>query len=128
MSSVENIIGILIAERDKLSAAIEILSPPDWVTSNTMKAAPISATAPPPARKKRNMSAATRRKMAESQRRRWAAMGNEAGHGKKTSAKAAIAEAIAGTPEDAEFKSKMSIAMAKSWAKRKAAAKKKAVK
>ena len=42
---------------------------------------------------------------------------------KKKTARAIIAEVIA-PPEHAEFKSKMSIAMAKSWAKRKAAAKK----
>jgi hypothetical protein len=164
----EHILGLLVAERSRLQAAIDALggeesNMPEWVlgknapqtTASTpaqksrseqmkenwrkRKAAQAAAVAESVAPrktnsvksaeaiapKKRTMSAASRKKMAEGQKKRWAdirEMGNEAGHGKKKSAKAAIAEAIA-PPEDAEFKSKMSIAMAKSWAKRKAAAK-----
>jgi hypothetical protein len=126
----EHIIQLLVAERDRLNSVIEMLGPtkpvdvyddptmPEWVK-------PKAKVAPAP--KKKGFSAATRRRMAEGQKRRWAAINAAKAQTapKKKSAKAIIAEVIA-PAEDVEFKSKMSIAMAKSWAKRKAAAKKKA--
>jgi hypothetical protein len=69
----EEIIQLLISERDRLQAAIDALKsvpapvsdPPDWVTGKTS-----TPTAP----EKKGFSAATRRKMAEGQKRRWAAI------------------------------------------------------
>jgi hypothetical protein len=74
----EQIIQLLVAERDRLDRAIEALqgpakvvdvyddpTMPDWVK-------PKSKIAPTPAPKKKGFSAATRRKMAEGQKRRWA--------------------------------------------------------
>jgi hypothetical protein len=64
--------------------------------------------------------------MAEGQKRRWAAINAakaEAAAPKKTpSKKSTILAAITPSADDAEFKSKMSIAMKASWAKRKKAA------
>ena len=127
----EHIVQLLIAERDRLERAIGALqgstkhvdvyddpTMPEWVRPKANIAA---------APKKKGFSAATRRKMAEGQKRRWAAIN-------AAKAKAAAPKiskklaAIVAPPEDAEFKSKMSIAMAKSWAKRRAAAKKRMVK
>src|ERR1700733_3141444 len=148
MTTTSQIVSLLIEERSKIQAAIDALKTtpepglPEWVgrpapknrltpegkqsQSEKMKAywaakrtAKAATVAP---KKKYKLGAEARQRMAEGQRKRWAdikEMGNEAGHGKKKSAKAAIAEAIA-PKEDADFKSKMSIAMAKSWAKRKA--------
>ena len=79
-------------------------------------------------KKKHKLSAEVRKRMAEGQRKRWEKLNaakTEAASPRKTNS-VKIAEAIAPTKEDAEFKSKMSIAMAKSWAKRKKAAKRKA--
>ena len=76
--------------------------------------------------KKRTMSEEGRQRIIAATKARWAAIRAgkaEASAPKKKSARAIVAEAIA-PKEDAEFKSKMSIAMAKSWKKRKAAAKK----
>ena len=130
----EEVIQLLIVEKTRLDRAIEALqgqakavdlyddpTMPDWVKPASKKLPTLGA-------QKKRFSAATRRKMAEGQKRRWAAINAakaEAVAPKKRTIKAVIAEAIA-PAEDAEFKSKMSIAMAKSWAKRKAAAKKKA--
>jgi hypothetical protein len=128
----EQIIQLLIVERDRLDRAIEALqgsSPkvvdvyddptmPDWVRPASKKTAP--------APKKKGFSAATRRKMAEGQKRRWAAINAAKAEAIAPKVSKKLAEMIA-PPEDAEFKSKMSIALAKSWAKRRrAAAKKKA--
>jgi hypothetical protein len=130
----EQIIQLLIAERDRLDRVIAILGSsvpvdvyddptmPDWVK-------PKAKVAPAP--KKKGFSAATRRKMAEGQKRRWAAI-NAAKAGTvalkakpaKKTVKATIAEMIA-PKADEEFKSAMSAAMKASWAKRKATAKKK---
>jgi hypothetical protein len=122
----EQIIQLLIAEKNRLERVIQILqgSSPK-VVENAADPLPAPTTAPAPKRK--GFSAATRRKMAEGQKRRWAAI-NAAkveAAAPKISKKLA---AIVAPPEDAEFKSKMSIAMAKSWAKRRAAAKKRTVK
>jgi hypothetical protein len=135
------IVNLLIEERDRLQEAISALqgaaptkrrgrppakktadvyndpTMPDWVKPASKKA---------PAPKKRKMSAAGRRAIREGVRKRWAAVKAakaEAVAPKISKKKSAILAAMA-PPEDAEFKSKMSIAMAKSWAKRKRAAKK----
>ena len=75
----DQIIQLLVAERDRLQLAIEALqgpakavdvyddpTMPDWVRPASKKAAP--------APKKKGFSAATRRRMAEGQKRRWAAI------------------------------------------------------
>ena len=125
--STSYIVSLLIEERSRLQAAIDALkgtsepdphNVPDWVLAAKAK----TATAPL-APKKRTISAASRRRMAEGQKRRWATINaakSEAVAPKTKAVKATIAEVIA-PGEDAEFKSKMSLAMAKSWAKRKAA-------
>lgn len=127
----EQIIQLLVAERDRLDRAIEALqgsakvvdvyddpTMPDWVKPKAKV-----GLAP----KKKGFSAATRRKMAEGQKRRWAAIkAAKAGAvtPKVSKKKIAILAAIAPPAEEVEFKSKMSIAMKKAWAKRKKAAKK----
>lgn len=77
----DQIVALLIAERDKLNAAIALLqggvkrrgrppknpTPPAWVTGNGA-AAPVDA----PAKKKRNFSPAQRKAAAERMRQMWA--------------------------------------------------------
>jgi hypothetical protein len=127
----DHILSLLVAERSKIEAAIAALqgsiptpssvviedgSMPDWVKSK--------AQAP----KKRTMSAAGRKRIAEATRARWAkvrAAKAEAAAPATTKGKKAILAAVA-PPEDADFKSRMSIAMKAAWAKRKKAGKKKA--
>jgi hypothetical protein len=82
----DHILSLLIAERDKLNAAIAVLQGgqkkrgrppknpmPDWVTSNKLTsngaAAPVVEA---PARKKRNFSPAQRKAAAERMRQMWA--------------------------------------------------------
>jgi hypothetical protein len=59
----EQIIAVLVQERDKLNAAIEALAGHDGPFP--MKPGPA---------KKRHVSAAARKRMAEGQRKRWAAL------------------------------------------------------
>ena len=81
----DHIVSLLIAERDRLNAAIEVLggtpakrrgrppksaSMPDRVISNGVKTAPVAVEAP--ARKKRNFSPAQRKAAAERMRAMWA--------------------------------------------------------
>jgi hypothetical protein len=126
----EQIIQLLIVERDRLERAIEALqgsSPkvvdvyddptmPDWVK-------PKEKVTPAP--KKKGFSAATRRKMAEGQKRRWAAINAAKAEAVAPKISKKLAAIIA-SPEDAEFKAKMSAAMKKAWAKRKKTAAKRA--
>ena len=83
---------------------------------------PVAASA----KRQGSMSAAGRKAVGEATRARWAALraakANSTQPKKKTKS-AIVAEVVAPTKEDVEFKSKMSIAMAKSWKKRKAAGK-----
>jgi hypothetical protein len=131
------IVSLLVAERDRLDAAIQALQggpasapvkrpgrPP------ATKAADFDYDAPnvpdwvkpkAPVRKKGGMSAAGRKAISDATKARWARLRTEKakaaapGVSKK---KSAILAAIA-PPEDAEFKKKMSIAMKAAWAKRK---------
>jgi hypothetical protein len=64
----DHIIALLIAERDKLTAAIEALQ---GVTAPEKPAAIETSVA---TRQKRHVSAAVRRKMATAQKKRWAAL------------------------------------------------------
>jgi len=124
--STEHIVSLLIAERDRIQAAITALHGTPEPEPNTVPDWVLPKTAPAP--KKRTISAASRRRMAEGQRKRWAAINAakaETVVPKKKTAKAIIAEVIA-PPEDAEFKSRMSAAMKVAWAKRKKTAAKKA--
>ena len=67
----DHIVALLIAERDKLNAAIEALQG----TAAPKKPAAIETSATPPApAKKRHVSAAARKRMAEGQKKRWAAI------------------------------------------------------
>ena len=118
----EHIVSLLIEERARLQGAIDALKGeleprlPDWVS-------PKASPAPPT---KRGMSAVARKRISEATRARWAARRAAVAESlapKRKTNSVRIAEAIA-LKEDVEFKSKMSIAMAKSWAKRKRAAKK----
>jgi hypothetical protein len=133
--STEHIVSLLIAERAKLEAAIAALqgsashhepfdydapNVPEWVKPAAKK----TATPPAPAKRK-GMSAAGKRAIREGVRKRWAAINAakaEAAAPKVSNKK--LAAAIAPPPEETDFKTKMSIAMAKSWAKRRKAAKK----
>jgi hypothetical protein len=66
------IIALLIAERDKLNAAIEALH--GVATPKKPAATETSVTPPAAPAKKRHVSPAARRKMAAAQKRRWAAI------------------------------------------------------
>jgi hypothetical protein len=73
----DHIVALLIAERDKLNAAIEALqgtsktaAPKKPATPETAHGALSGSTAP----KKRHVSAAARKKMAAAQKKRWAAI------------------------------------------------------
>ena len=75
----EDIVALLIAERDRMSRAIDALEGPTKrrgrppaATAKPLITAPASAAAPKPV--KRKMSAAGRRAIAEGVRRRWAAI------------------------------------------------------
>jgi hypothetical protein len=126
MSTTEQIVLLLIQERDRLSNAIEALqgpakrkgrppksavsafdynapNVPDWVKPASAKA-PAMVTP-----KKRIISAAGRKAIADAVKRRWAAI------------KAAKVE-VAAPSEDEAFKKRMSEVMKASWAKRKKAA------
>ncbi|HUA86732.1 MAG TPA: hypothetical protein VMB85_22905 [Bryobacteraceae bacterium] len=118
------IVALLIAERDRLSRAIEALQgssrrrgqrPAVASTNAAPAAAPVK-----PAVKKRRISAAGRKAIAGAARRRWAAVRGKKAEGNQ-------AEGSAAPSEDEQFKRRMSEVMKASWAKRKrAAAKKKA--
>src|SRR5215467_7508963 len=78
MPTTDQIVQILIAERDRLSRAIEALTGetrrrgrPPGVTSN---GASSRVEAEAPVRRKRRLSAAGRKAIAEAARRRWAAI------------------------------------------------------
>ena len=65
----DRIVALLIAERNKLNAAIDALQGNSAHTA-AKKPAAIETAAP----KKRHVSAAARRRMAEGQKKRWAAI------------------------------------------------------
>ena len=69
----DHIVALLIAERDKLNAAIEALQGParKYVVSDSASAGGGGGKAAP---KKRHVSAAARKRMAEGQKMRWAAL------------------------------------------------------
>jgi len=78
----EQIVALLIAERNRLDAAIHALQGPKKrrgrVSTNHVSAAVVSAQAP--AKPKRKLSAAGRKAIADAARKRWAAI--RAGKGK----------------------------------------------
>lgn len=117
----DQIVALLIAERDRLTRAIEALQGPTRRRGHPpavaqRDGASVTAAAP----KKRTISAAGRKAIAEAARRRWAAI--------KATTADGNAEAAAPS-EDEQFKKRMSEAMKASWAKRKkATAKKRAAK
>jgi len=90
---IDHIVSLLIAERDRLSQAIDALQggaprrgrPPGPVTKPVVASMP--ASAPKPVARKRTKSAAGRRAIAEAARRRWAPI--KAGKAKSPFAKAA---------------------------------------
>jgi hypothetical protein len=67
----DHIIALLIAERDKLNAAIEALQ---GRSAPKKPAAVETNIVAPGSPKKRHVSAAARRKMAAAQKKRWAAI------------------------------------------------------
>jgi hypothetical protein len=67
----DHIIALLLAERDKLNAAIESLK---GTSPAPKKPSAVETSATSPATKKRRFSAAARRKMAAAQKKRWAAI------------------------------------------------------
>ena len=76
--STEQIIELLIAERDRLNRAIDVLGgtivkrrgrPPG---KKNAPAAPVAVAAAPATSKKRNMSAAARKRISDAQKKRWA--------------------------------------------------------
>ena len=69
--STDNIVTLLVAERDRLNRAIEALQEPSKPVA-PKKSAAIQTIVDQP--KKRHVSAAARRKMAAAQKKRWAAI------------------------------------------------------
>jgi hypothetical protein len=69
----DHIVALLIAERDKLNAAIEALQGTSKTAAPKKTVASETAAAAAP-RKKRHVSAAARKRMAEGQKKRWAAI------------------------------------------------------
>jgi hypothetical protein len=72
----DQIVSLLIAERDKLNAAIEALQGPTkkHVVSDSASAGGGGGKAAVAAPQKRKVSAAARKRMAEGQKKRWAAI------------------------------------------------------
>lgn len=69
----DHIVALLIAERDKLNAAIEALQGTSKTAAPKKPIATETTVAAAP-RKKRHVSAAARKRMAEGQKKRWAAI------------------------------------------------------
>jgi hypothetical protein len=69
----DHIVALLIAERNKLNAAIEALQGTSKAAAPKKPAASETTVAAAP-RKKRHVSAAARKRMAEAQKKRWAAI------------------------------------------------------
>jgi hypothetical protein len=69
----DHIVVLLIAERDKLNAAIEALQGTSK-TAATKKPTVSETTVAVAPRKKRHVSAGARKRMAEGQKKRWAAI------------------------------------------------------
>jgi hypothetical protein len=70
----DHIVSLLIAERDKLNAAIEALQGPTKKPAVAESASAGGGGGKATAQTKRHVSAAARRKMAEGQKKRWAAI------------------------------------------------------
>jgi hypothetical protein len=132
----DEIVKLLLIERTKLDAAIQALQGRAAPTTRRgrlplEKMAGVSELSTPAEKesvpKRKGMSAATRQKMAEGQKRRWevkrAVVTELVAPIRKTNS-VRISEAIA-PKEDKDFKSRMSIALNATWAKRRKAAKKK---
>jgi hypothetical protein len=70
----DHIVTLLIAEREKLTRAIEALQGPTKHRGRPPKSAIAASVPATEAPKKRHVSAAARRRMAEGQKKRWAAI------------------------------------------------------
>ena len=75
----DNILSLLIAEREKLNRAIEALLPDvgstgSRIAPSAQKPAAMATDRAAAAPKKRKVSVATRKRMAEGQKKRWAAI------------------------------------------------------
>jgi len=70
----DHIVALLIAERDKLNAAIEALQGTSKDAPPKKPAAIETSVTAPTSPKKRHVSAAARKRMAEGQKKRWAAI------------------------------------------------------
>ena len=95
----EQIVALLITERDRLSRAIEALQGPARRRgrppgSAKKTAAPVTADAPT-APKKRKLTAAGRKAIADATRRRWAAVKAAKATPKDTTPKVSVATAVA---------------------------------
>jgi hypothetical protein len=127
----DQILALLISERDKLTAAIEALQDPTITKKTPDSKTP--ETVGPTAPVKRKLSAAGRRAIIAATKKRWAAIkaakaaaAVPAVAPKPATAKApAAAKHKAAPAKDAAFRKKMSETMKKAWAarKKKAAAK-----
>lgn len=73
---IDHVVALLIAERDKLNAAIEALQGPRKkpVVADSASAGGGGGKAVASAPKKRKVSTAARKRMAEGQKKRWAAI------------------------------------------------------
>jgi hypothetical protein len=132
--STEHIVSLLVAERDRLEAAIAALQgSASHVKTAPDRAMPIETEAPAP-KKKRKLSAGGRRRIVEATKARWAAIraarteaaAPAAAPARVEPAKAPVAKKTAASGRDAAYRKMMSEKMRAAWAKRKKAAKKKA--
>jgi hypothetical protein len=74
--SIEQIVALLVAERDRLDAAIQALQGPTKRRGRPLaiKVVTAAVSAPAPVQRKRKMSAAGRKAIADAVKRRWAAV------------------------------------------------------
>jgi hypothetical protein len=72
----EEIVALLVAERNRLNAAIQALQGPTKRRGRSpmIKVSAPAVSAPSPVRRKRKLSAAGRKAIAEAAKRRWAAI------------------------------------------------------
>jgi len=115
----EDIVALLVAERDKLNRAIEALREPVKRRGRPVKAAQAPASARtglvPVQPRKRKMSAAARKAIGDATRKRWALLKA----GKKAKAATVTAPAPAKRkPMTAAQKKALSVKMKAAWAQR----------
>jgi len=118
----EQIVSLLILERDKLNRAIEALGEPVKRRGRPVKEAqaqPTPATVAPAKKRKRKLSAAGRRAIIAATKKRWALI--RAGKTAKAAEAAPVTSVRKRKPMSAAQKKALSVKMKAAWAKRRKA-------